>query len=147
MSSRRVVLQALILLVGCSLTGWSQDAAKSTTKGKAAEKKTTEKKTTNRLPANYGKLGLTEAQKDKVYAINDKYASQLDALEEQLKALRAKRGTEVEAVLTVEQKKILKDLTDDSQGKAAKSNAKPDDAKPDDAKPNDKDAGDAKPKK
>ena len=132
MKNRRVVLNALVLLLCCSITGWSQDAAKPTTKGAAAEKKTT-----NRLPANYGKLGLTDAQKDKVYTINDKYETQLDALEEQLKALKAKRGTEVEAVLTAEQKKILKDVMDDSKEKATKAKAKP----------GDKDAPDAKPKK
>ena len=132
MKNRRVVLNALVLLLCCSITGWSQDAAKPTTKGAAAEKKTT-----NRLPANYGKLGLTDAQKDKVYTINDKYETQLDALEEQLKALKAKRGTEVEAVLTAEQKKILKDVMDDSKEKATKAKAKT----------GDKDAPDAKPKK
>jgi len=132
MKNRRVVLNALILLLCSSISGWSQDAAKPTTKVASSEKKTT-----NRLPANYGKLGLTDAQKDKVYSINAKHESQLDALEEQLKALRAKRGAEVEAVLTVEQKKILKDVTDDSKEKA--TNAK--------AKTGDKDAPDAKPKK
>ena len=105
MRNRRVVLNTLILLLGCTLTGWSQDAAKPTAKSAAAEK-ATEKKSVNRLPSNYGKLGLTDAQKDKVYAINDKYDSQLDALEDQLKALRAKRGSETEAVLNAEQKKL-----------------------------------------
>ena len=133
MRNRRVVLNALILLLCCSMTGWSQDAAKPTTKGAAAS----EKKTTNRLPANYGKLGLTDAQKDKVYAINDKYETQLDALEEQLKTLKAKRGSETEAVLTAEQKKILKDVTDESKEKATKAKAKI----------GDKDAPDAKSKK
>ncbi len=137
MRSRRVVLKSLVLLLCCSITGWSQDTAKPTTKGKAVEKKTT-----NRLPANYGKLGLTDAQRDKVYAINDKYESQLDALEDQLKALRAKRGTEVEAVLTAEQKKILKDVTEESKEKGTKSKAKADDTKA-----SEKDAADAKPKK
>ena len=132
MRNRRVVLNALILLLCCSISGWSQDTAKPTTKGAAAEKKTT-----NRLPANYGKLGLTDAQKDKVYVINDKYDAQLDALEEQLKALKAKRGVEVEAVLTAEQKKILKDVMDESKERATKAKAKTDD----------KDAPDAKPKK
>ncbi len=145
MKSRRVVLNALVLLLCCSITGWSQDTAKPTTKGKAVEKKST-----NRLPANYGKLGLTDAQKDKVYAINDKFDSQLDALEDQLKALKAKRSTEVEAVLTAEQKKILKDVNEESKEKGTKAKAKADDAKASDkdaTKASDKSAADAKPKK
>lgn len=112
-----VLTSVFVLLTCCSIVGWSQDAAKPATKGAAGEKKVEDKKPTNRLPANYGKLGLTDAQKDKVYAIQEKFDGQLDALEEQVKALRAKRSSETEAVLSVEQKKILKDLTDEAKEK------------------------------
>ncbi|MEK6261427.1 MAG: hypothetical protein AABP62_22745 [Planctomycetota bacterium] len=138
MTRNRIVTSTLVLLVCGSLVGWSQDAAKPTTKGapakEAAAEKKEDKKPVNRLPANYGKLGLTDAQRDKVYAINDKYEPQLDALEEQLKTLRAKRTSETEAVLTAEQKKVLKDITEDAKEKAA-TKAK--------AKTSDKDAADA----
>lgn len=128
MRRSRIVTSALLLLVCCSMVAWSQDTAKptskgATTKGAAAEKKE-DKKPVNRLPSNYGKLGLTDAQRDKVYAINEKFEPQLDALEEQIKALRAKRTSETEAVLTVEQKKILKDITDEAKEKGTKAKAK-----------------------
>jgi len=123
MRQSRIVTSALMLLVCCSMVGWSQDAAKPTTKGAAAEKKPV-----NRLPPNYGKLGLTDAQKDKVYAIQEKYDSQLDALEEQIKSLKAKRRAETEAALSVEQKKILKDLTDEAKEKDANPKTKKADA-------------------
>ena len=122
--NKSILTSVLVLLTCCSIVGWSQDSAKPTTKGAAAEKKTDEKKPTNRLPSNYGKLGLTDAQKDKVYAIQDKYDAQLDALEEQIKSLKAKRSSEAEAVLSVEQKKILKDLTDEAKAKDSKSKTK-----------------------
>ena len=131
MRQSRVVTSALLLLC-CSMVGWSQDKAKPTTK--AAEPA---KKVTNRLPSNFGKLGLTDAQRDKVYAVNEKYDAQLDDLEEQLKALRARRASEVEAVLSVEQKTILKDLTDEAKEKDTKAKSKK----------SDKDAADTKEKK
>lgn len=124
----RVVMSALVLLVCCSMVGWSQDAAKPTAKGapakEAAAEKKEEKKPVNRLPSNYGKLGLTDAQRDKVYAVQEKYDGQLDALEEQIKSLKAKRTSETEAVLTVEQKKVLKDITDEAKEKGTKAKAK-----------------------
>ena len=132
MRQSRIVTSALMMVICCSMVGWSQDAAKPTTKGAEPAKKVT-----NRLPSNYGKLGLTDAQRDKVYAIQEKYDAQLDALEEQLKALRAKRASEVEAVLSVEQKKILKDLTDEAKEKDTKAKSKK----------SDKDAADTKEKK
>ena len=122
--NKSILTSVLVLLTCCSIVGWSQDSAKPTTKGAAAEKKTDEKKPTNRLPSNYGKLGLTDAQKDKVYAIQEKYDAQLDALEEQIKSLKTKRSSETEAVLSPEQKKILKDLTDEAKEKDAKPKTK-----------------------
>lgn len=128
---KRVLTSVFVLLTCCSIVGWSQDTAKPTTKGAAAEKKSEEtKKPTNRLPSNYGKLGLTDAQKDKVYAVQDKYETQLDALEEQIKSLKAKRSSETEAVLSAEQKKILKDLTDEAKEKDAKPKTKKAEAAP-----------------
>jgi Spy/CpxP family protein refolding chaperone len=134
-----VLTCTLVLLLNCSLVSWSQDAAKPATK--AAEPA---KKVTNRLPSNYGKLGLTDAQRDKVYAIQEKYDSQLDALEDQVKALKAKRTSESEAVLTPEQKKILKDLTDDAKEKDKDKDAKSKSKKSDKT---DKDAASDKEKK
>lgn len=110
MSRSRMLLGTATVLMCCAMAGWSQETTKPTTKSTAVEKKQT-----NRLPANYGKLGLTDAQRDKIYAVQEKYDSQLDALEEQIKALRAKRSAESEAVLSPEQKKILKDLNEEAK--------------------------------
>ena len=89
--------------------------AETKTTEKAAEKaaeKTEEKKTTNRLPSNYGKLGLTDAQKTKIYGVQDKHEKEIDALTEKLKVAKAKRDTEIEAILTPAQKKTLKEILD-----------------------------------
>lgn len=96
----------------CSLIGLAQEGTKPAGTKAQAEKSDQEK---GRLPANYGKLGLTEAQKNSIYEVQKKYKSQLDDLEKQLDALKAKRDGEVEAVLSEPQRKILKDLVDASK--------------------------------
>ncbi len=89
--------------------------AEKATEAKTTEKATDkpeEKKSTNRLPSNYGKLGLTDAQKTKIYGVQDKHEKEIDALTEKLKVAKAKRDTEIEAILTPAQKKTLKEILD-----------------------------------
>jgi len=116
----------IALFACCSLIGLAQDGTKpAATKATAADKsdaKSDAKK--GRLPANYGKLGLTEAQKTKIYGIQGQYEDQLDSLEKQIEAIKTKRDGEVAAVLTDDQRKILKNLAD--AAKEAKTKAKPD---------------------
>ena len=88
------------------------DKATETKATEKAAEKTEEKKSANRLPSNYGKLGLTDAQKTKIYGVQDKHEKEIDALTEKLKAAKAKRDTEIEAVLTPAQKKSLKEILD-----------------------------------
>jgi Spy/CpxP family protein refolding chaperone len=59
------------------------------------------------VPPGYAKLGLTDQQKESLYKVQAKYYSQIQALEKQADALRAKREAEFEAVLTPAQKKRL----------------------------------------
>ena len=88
------------------------DKATETKATEKAAEKTEEKKSANRLPSNYGKLGLTDAKKTKIYGVQDKHEKEIDALTEKLKAAKAKRDTEIEAVLTPAQKKSLKEILD-----------------------------------
>jgi TolA-binding protein len=78
-----------------------------------------EKKATGRLPNNYGRIGLTEAQRAKIYGVQMKYGEQIDALIKQVEELRQKRDTEIEAVLTPEQRENLKKLTAETAKKTA----------------------------
>jgi hypothetical protein len=143
-SMRKYVMSALVLLVGASqVPCWAQDATKpavakpaekpadakpadpkgdkTTGATKADDKKVEEKKSSNRLPANYGKLGLSDVQKAKIYGVHDKHEAEIESLNEKLKAVKAKRESEIEGVLTPEQKKSLKDLM---AAKDAKDDAK-----------------------
>lgn len=69
------------------------------------------------LPPNWGKLGLNDDQKKRIYAIQDEYRPKEEALEKQLQELKIKRRADLEKVLTDEQKQKLKDLL---TGKEAK---------------------------
>ncbi len=62
------------------------------------------------LPMNWGKLGLTDAQKQEVYTAQGKYNAEIDKLDAKIKELKATRDKEMKAVLTAEQKKRLEDI-------------------------------------
>jgi Spy/CpxP family protein refolding chaperone len=112
----------------CSLVGLAQDGAKTAPKAAAAKeeaKPDAKDGKKGRLPAQYGKLGLTDAQKTKVYGVQGKYEDQLDALEKQISDLKAKRDQEVEAVLTADQRKILKALVESKDDKKPEAKAEP----------------------
>ncbi len=76
------------------------------------------KKPSRRLPNFYGDL-VDGTQKEKIYAVQDLYTPQIEALAEQIKALQAKRDAEIEAVLNAEQKAKLEKAKADSKAKAA----------------------------
>jgi hypothetical protein len=67
-------------------------------------------KTKGQLPQGWKDLGLTAAQKEKVYEINAKFKARLDQLDEQEKAIRAEMKAEQFKVLTDDQKEKLKKL-------------------------------------
>jgi Spy/CpxP family protein refolding chaperone len=93
-------------------------AADSTAK---ADAKLDDSKPKGRLPNNWGKLGLTAAQKDKVYSIAGSYATKIEELQKMIGDLESKRDTEMHGILTADQQKQLDSLTVDStKAKAAK---------------------------
>lgn len=70
-----------------------------------------------RVPPNYAKIDLTTAQREKIYAIQAGYDAKLDELKDQIKALVEKRDSEIEAVLTPEQKAKLDQARAESKKK------------------------------
>lgn len=69
------------------------------------------------LPMNWKDLGLTDEQRQKVYTIQNKYGTEIDKLEVQIKELKAKMGKERLEVLSAEQKKRLEDIYKSKIGK------------------------------
>jgi hypothetical protein len=80
----------------------------------AAEKK----KSVKRLPVFYADL-VDGTQREKIYALQEKYDAQIAPLAEQIKDLQAKRDAEIESVLNAEQKAKLEKARADAKAKAA----------------------------
>lgn len=62
------------------------------------------------LPQNWGKIGLTEDQKQDVYKIQSKHNSEIDKLEAKIKEIKGSRDKEMKAVLNADQKKKLDEI-------------------------------------
>jgi hypothetical protein len=69
---------------------------------KAAEKK----KAKGKLPAYYADV-VSDEQKEKIYAVQAKYAKEISDLNQQLAAVAKKQNEEIEALLTDEQKEKI----------------------------------------
>jgi Spy/CpxP family protein refolding chaperone len=82
------------------------------------------------LPTYWKQLGLTDEQKQNVYKVQGEYRTKIDALETQIRDLKAAEKKELEKILTDGQKTRLKEIL------ASKGPA--DDKKPDDKKSEDK---------
>jgi hypothetical protein len=78
---------------------------------------------THRVPPGYSKLGLTDQQREAIYKVQGKYYPQIQALEKQVDALRAKREAECEAVLTPAQKRLLAQHEQEKKTAAEKKKA------------------------
>lgn len=76
-----------------------------------------------RLPNYYGQLGLTEVQRQRIYALQLDYGKKIDELEAQLAALRAKRDQDCEAVLSEGQRTKLAEIRKDRERGKARKNA------------------------
>ena len=62
------------------------------------------------LPQYWKQVGLTDEQRQRVYALQGKYNSEIAALETEIRELKAKQKKEMMEVLTPEQKKRLADI-------------------------------------
>jgi hypothetical protein len=62
------------------------------------------------LPANWGKLGLSDDQKQQIYKVQGKYNEEIDKLEAKIKELKTTRDKEMRGILTADQKKRLEEI-------------------------------------
>lgn len=56
-----------------------------------------------RLPSGYGKLSLSDRQRDRIYALRGGYRARIEQLEAELASLKAAESEACESVLTVDQ--------------------------------------------
>jgi hypothetical protein len=62
------------------------------------------------LPQNWGKIGLTDDQKQEIYKIQAKHNTEIDKLEAKIKELKGTRDKEMKGVLSADQKKKLDEI-------------------------------------
>jgi hypothetical protein len=111
--SRTTTTFAVLLLVSAlaALQSIPAQAPKPSGEGAAAQ----EAKPRGRLPTHYGKLGISDVQRDKIYIIQAEFDAQIDELLTQLEDLRARRDRTVENVLTNGQKHRLHELRSEAR--------------------------------
>lgn len=102
-----VFLVGLLVVTG-GLSGQEKAAKKDDPKETKKAEPTA--KVRGQLPQNWGKLGLSDDQKQKVYSIQAKYGEEIDKLESQIRELKQKMAKERLEVLTADQKKKLEDI-------------------------------------
>jgi hypothetical protein len=108
--------------VGLLLADWCVAAEPALAVESPANKpagKADAKKPHGRLPAHYTQV-VNEKQRETIYKIQAEYAAKIEALETQLKAIKAERDERVSAVLTVEQKKKVEEAAARVRAKRAK---------------------------
>ena len=120
--------RSLCLVLGLAfcltLTGSADDAKKDEPKKEIAPK--------GQLPQGFGKLGLSDEQKAKVYAVQAKYKSKIAELKKQLDEAQKEEKTAIFDLLTDAQKARFKELALEKAG-GGSGNSKPetkDDKKP-----------------
>lgn len=59
---------------------------------------------------HYGKLGLTDEQRLKIYSIQAKYREQISALQEQINEMQQEEASEIYLVLSDVQKESLRNI-------------------------------------
>jgi TolA-binding protein len=106
MRSLRVLLVAGAMAAVSTPLVVGQD--KTTTKQSTTTTTTT--KVRGQLPQNWGKLGLSDEQKQKVYSAQAKYRDKIDSLKKQIAELQDKEKKEMEDVLTSAQKTRLREI-------------------------------------
>jgi hypothetical protein len=133
------LLLAAGLLVLCSLVAVGSLVGDD----KKADTKDPEPRARGILPKYYKQLGVTDDQKQAIYKIENTYTAKIDALQKQIKDLKAEELVAIEKVLTKAQLDRLQELRNGDKDKPAdKPSDKKDDKDKDAAK--DKDAKDKK---
>ncbi|QDT91966.1 hypothetical protein [Gimesia algae] len=117
-----VVLFTTVSLAVCSADSLlAQKKESDKPEATAKDTKPAAKKFKGRLPNHYGKLNLSDTQRDKIYKIQANYKSEIDSLKKQLAELNKKKNAEIVTVLEPSQKSILdKILAEASSKKTAK---------------------------
>ena len=74
-----------------------------------------DEKPRGRLPNHFGKLGVSDEQRERIYAIQANYDARIDDLLSQIEELVANRDSDISAVLTEGQRARLRELREEAR--------------------------------
>lgn len=116
--SLRLLAMAFVLSGMISSCWTAARVSAQDTQGGKPKAESTEGKTAfrGRLPAYYGRV-VDETQRQEIYTIQGKYNEQIVELRSQIEKLEAQRDTEVEEVLTDEQRAQVKSMMEEARAK------------------------------
>ena len=117
MKALKVWACVAVLAAGGMLT-WKAVAEDAPTKAVAR------KASRGPLPAQYGKLGLSDEAKDELYLIDDEYDAKIEVLAAEIKELQIERDTKMQEKLTEAQRAQLKTLREAAAAKRAAQKSK-----------------------
>lgn len=118
------VVSLVVALCVASVGGFGPNSAAAEQAAAKSPATKTEKKAGGvskgqRLPASFGKLGLSGEQREKVYAVQSTYSSRIEQLKLELQKVTDERDQQIEALLTPNQKIQLKELREAAKTAAA----------------------------
>lgn len=126
MLRRHVSIGVLCCGIGLAMS-WALPASadtemKSKSDPKPAKQVSEKQDATRRkaVPANFGKLGLNDGQRESINKIQDEYEAKLEILREELKKLTEERNKKIEETLTNSQRARLKEIQAEKREEANK---------------------------
>ncbi len=122
---RKLVVAGCVSLLALAAATWSPlTGQEKKSEGKA---KVVKKEAKGRLPAFYKNV-VTDEQRQSIYKIQEKYATQIEDLQAQLDDVRKKQADEIEGLLSKEQRDKVSALKAEADAKKKKDAPKKTDA-------------------
>ena len=123
------ILLGIGLVVGAgAFSSSAQDASpkKAAAPAPAASPPLAKKKTdtSRRVPSYFGRIGLTDGQRESIYKVRKTHQEKIDVLKKQIDELEAQELTACESVLNDTQRKLLQNLREGTKKAGGEKNAK-----------------------
>ncbi len=117
MSSTKSAIGITLLLSAFALPTLFSAEQKSDSEQPGAESQSSETKPRGRLPNHFGKLGISEEQRTRIYSIQADYDERIDELLSQIEELVTTRDADIDAVLTEGQRARLRELRSEARNR------------------------------
>ncbi|MFG0331863.1 MAG: hypothetical protein ACF8TS_00750 [Maioricimonas sp. JB049] len=133
--SRTMFFAVTTMLMFVAFFGGYGDVAQGDAEPGNPDEQTTDQEERRRpLPTYYGKIGVSDEQREQLYGIQEEYHTQIDALQRQIKQLLRERDERMEQLLTPGQKLRLQELREAARKRAQRrQSARSPEAEPDDS--------------